>query len=521
MEISYAGVGLTLPTPELAAWLDRYLPLLDTRDIQPPSRWPGANLNRLTWVDPPDYPCQRVSQLFWPCGAARWAVGRFLTTGDNLKKIRDKVAPSGNYKADDLILDVQPEKDNAGGQQQIGTQSKVIKAKMWLLPPRPLAGFLANIEQTGAENDLYLLTLVDERYWWQWQGTTITESMSWQSAANKGPVSVDLGMVDPDHFALEPDSGLYLNKENAALALEAVLYNVGRGLVVKFDGAYSAQTWEAARDSAKAERKLWLPVSGGAPLNPDLTLTDLAPFRRVVVPERVTVTFPPWIDGRGHYEPIQNFRSWPQSSYHLTYPIEVLTNSLPGYSQYVGSTAFKPILHTTAKAIYDDETDAEGLGPPSNDADLQKLAKRMAKDLIEHQLARLDEVYAGLVPWSNDAANDVTFICRPDLMLTRVQGRPFNSYPREFCHGTGPLASQEDSEDRRWVVRVTGPLEFGSSIYPAVVLDYTGGGFADSSTVIGLIQINGYALQTNGTGRYHAHPIPNNPGLWGTSARLC
>jgi hypothetical protein len=472
-ELSYAGVSLCVPDPGTRDRVDRMIPFCDLRDVQPPARWPGKNLRGVAWADPTAYPEPRVGQLFWPCGASRWAVGRFLATGEMVGQIQSQML-AGDYEAADLVLQA----DSAGvvdAAKATSTSPPLdavptsITAEMYLLPPRPLAGIVLDTAATGTERDLYLLTLVDVRYFWQWVTVTLGDSgagygysgssgygpspLTWAEAftacqgvlsISPDPINLDPGSIDSKYGYVEPDSALFDNEENAALVLDALLANTGRVLVAKYDGAFRVKTIKNNRDSVKTERDRWKGVrtAGGPVLNLSGTTPDS--FRKAVLPQTVQVTFPQWVNDKGYWKPDTQYRSWILDSYNGVFTEQVDMTALTDYSQYVGtSLTWTKTFHDTAKATYPNPTAVENETNPGNETQLKDLAEQLAKDYADGLISRLDEMYPGVLPWAPDGLNDVLVTYLKDTAWTRVQGRPFNHGVTEMQHGFGPLESME------------------------------------------------------------------------------
>lgn len=447
-EASYAGVGLSVPTPEFWARIDFMLSFCDVRDVQAPARWPGKNRTDLAWENPPTYPRPRIGQLFWPCGASRWAIGHFLASGSQVKQIKTQVVDGSSYIGKDLIL-------RCDGSDASNATTNSITAKMYLLPPRPLGGFNTPLDQTDAEKDSYLLTLVDIRYFWQWvpvdvDGGTEDTPQTWLDLygllATALGVTLTAGSIDSKYGVVEPDSSIFANKENTALILDAALANTGRVLAANYDGTFTIQKVIDARTAVKTTRDTWKDErqSGG----PVLTLDSATPdfWRKAVLPSTVVVTFPQWLDGVGYYKPSPQYRGWILDGYNGIYTSTVDMTALTDYSQYIGtSLTWKKTFHDTAKAIYPDATAVTDEDDPNNKTDLDDLAKQLAKDYADALIARLDESYPGMVPWTPDGLNDVLFVHQLEDSWTRVQGRPWNTGVEEMQHGFGPLPNSESS----------------------------------------------------------------------------
>lgn len=199
--VSYAGVALNTVTREAAEWVERNISLRDVLDVRPAyGRGQGRSYSHLTsqffgvasdYWSPflaswfpfyafgyyysqyqisfiaarntrpthhdfaylPDRPV-KLGSLWWPADASRWAVGHFLVSKRRLSAILPRCfrrvpgdprrGPGFRPVAQPLVLRGSRPADAVG-------------ALLYMLPPRPL---------TALGNRLYLLTLVDDRFWW-------------------------------------------------------------------------------------------------------------------------------------------------------------------------------------------------------------------------------------------------------------------------------------------------------------------------------------------------------------------
>jgi hypothetical protein len=196
---------------------------------------PGVGLGSLPWVAPRPPGPVRVGKLYWPWGAQRPAVGHYLTTTDDLTTIREAVYPTTTtVVTGDLVLDD-------------GTAS--VTAPLWMLPPRPLG-------QVGSDNGLWLLTLVDDRFWWWTKAATVAAQSTW--AALYEEIEDALGVtitVDTVPAAyLTPPADLAGRYAALPVLLDAVAASVGQRVVRAFDGTVTAQNPTTARTSWEASQ---------------------------------------------------------------------------------------------------------------------------------------------------------------------------------------------------------------------------------------------------------------------------
>jgi hypothetical protein len=188
--IKFAGYPLIMDRPDgmLSAWLDRFLPLSDLSlwGVEPENYRtyrhaggadrPAVNVGmpRMNW--PPRWKV-RLNSLYWPSGATRWAQFVGICDENTLQKILDVVeeptdsssgaAPTpGDNAPAQLILadnDVDPAQIKNDAYTIDTNDLAALSVEMYLLPPRLLQS------GPGPAQKIYLLPLVDERYWWQYR----------------------------------------------------------------------------------------------------------------------------------------------------------------------------------------------------------------------------------------------------------------------------------------------------------------------------------------------------------------
>ncbi len=210
MPISFADVPLLLPDPqgELSQWIEKYLSLRDLRlwgarplvreDLSAEPRTVDRYRVPMPQVNWPAPPAMRLNTLWWPTGATRWAAGLFLADKERLDAIVGAVGDDGGGT---LVLDEGPER-------------RSIDPWMHLLSPRRITAC--------GDSPLYLLPLVDVRYFWQLrhvrlQGqvtndTTWTQLLGLLEAAleitvSAGAIPTEYGRPDPIEWSRAGQSG--------------------------------------------------------------------------------------------------------------------------------------------------------------------------------------------------------------------------------------------------------------------------------------------------------------------------
>lgn len=239
--IKFGGVNLLMPDPwgAFGPWLDQYLPLEDMRLFGPSASMNGFRTGTRTqhytasvnvpvgnWPAPPR---AKLNTLYWPSGASRWAVGLFLASADQKTAVMQAVG-TGRYG--DLVL---------GTSNEATVDTGSITASMCLLAPRPLS-----VPDVG--KGLWLLPLVDQRYWWQYKdatdsmvsnGTSTTWDDMYGFLATALGVSITRASVSASYLLPDPIE-MTRRFENPAVLLDAVAWSCGQRIVRDLDGTVRA-----------------------------------------------------------------------------------------------------------------------------------------------------------------------------------------------------------------------------------------------------------------------------------------
>lgn len=191
----------------------------------------------------------KLNRYIHPTHASRWGIGYFLATSTELEKIRRKAyttTESDAYKSLPLVM---------------GNGDYKITTNLFMLPARPLF-------QIDGYEQLYLLTLVDKRwYWWEKSANiTITEgTTTWAtligSIASALGETIAVDTIDADY--LKPTDGLENAYGHLPLLLDAALTAINHVLVVKLDGSVITQTATTARTNEDVQISKWAKHAGG------------------------------------------------------------------------------------------------------------------------------------------------------------------------------------------------------------------------------------------------------------------
>ncbi len=220
------------------------------------------------------------------------------------------------------------------------------------LPPRPLT-------QTPDGPNLWLLTLVDDRYFWWFKGAvlsitagTTTWSQLYADLATALGVTIDVDTI-PSAY-LKPDADLALSYESLPTILDVVSFSVGQRIVRQLDGTVRAWNAAAARDAVTTQLDA-LPVTAklaGGVYSLGLGGSDNAG----VLPESVTTTF-------RTVDTVAGVLETDLTPYAITLASLALAD-FPGVTGFLGTK----ILHSSAIAL-----DNGGI-LPTNNSELLALA---------------------------------------------------------------------------------------------------------------------------------------------------
>ena len=360
--LTFADHPLLLPDPEgeLQDWLDKLLAAEDMRwwgdplathsnRLNPLSRQVAScEMGRYNWPAPPP---PRLNTLWVPTGATRWSVGLFLAPYETIQALSG--TQSGTLKMGDLSFTLCP------------------------LTPRPLTAY----EGDDGKKQVYLLPLVDRRYWWQFigmgdftltPGTTTWADVLTQIGTQIGmtlapPATVDSGYGFPDPVELDR------LHENCAAVLDATAASIG--LRVVYDPAadtvalHSAASCRSDLLANVATSRKPLYAAGG-----DTTSLHGA------IPAAVRVVFPRY---QNQHPQING------AIYSRTKGPTGVTATQPAGSEFV--------IFDTAQADYTVSTSST----PDNDSTLSSLVDLIAASYYDwRKEGTYDLTLRGIAPWT-------------------------------------------------------------------------------------------------------------------------
>ena len=235
--LSYAGTNLILPTGKISAWIEKNI---DPRDATPwvHRAFPGKNLTGI--AQPTGFqvpPKIEVGRLRWYTGASRWAYGHFLASANMVNTIRQVAYANGMVNALPFVMGLNQTNPD-------GSTVNNLSTTLFMLPPTPLSGY-------RGVNGLYLLTLVDKRYFW-WQqpvpasfaiGCVAHTTWNYVITQLAGAVGEKVTISNIPNAYASPDQSLALVGEVVPPVLDAACWNVGCKLVVDYLGNVYCQSY--------------------------------------------------------------------------------------------------------------------------------------------------------------------------------------------------------------------------------------------------------------------------------------
>jgi hypothetical protein len=456
-QLTYAGVPLLLdhcqgmassghvmgvPSEGGLERIERLLPKGTTRSLWPPPHR-GRNLLAVAQAEgvQEDRPI-KVGEWFYPHGAGRYSTFYGLASSSQVKEM----IRISQGRAHEFVMHATPQGAGVSGNLY------ELASDLYLLPPRPLA------EHGGKFDGLYLICLVDERYYWQNSPVTfqVFKTTTWDDlidlAAAALGIEVDYTPIEAVYQSPEPDSQLWASCDDAGTLLDAVALNLGRVFVRSLAGGYSLQTVDDARTSALASRDKVREAGGQFFVSGAGTFKtgDTRQTAKTVVPELLTFSYPKYVRGD---DPVPHFlqprgegSKWYTESYGADYKLTVSLTSGLSYSGTTGlammsGTGLSGLAGTsnahvrsTAKSVYLTEIDAADLSGnlPENYSGLVSLSLKTARDYYARQrFADADEVFAGTLAWEPDGLYDITWTYSHAAMgaHTRVQRPEWSRWP--------------------------------------------------------------------------------------------
>lgn len=433
--------------PHLMDLLDRLLPNYADRATISADGNLGRNAAALARPWPYAVMPPKVGEFFYPTGASRWGCFRGLATAEQVKAMY--TATAGGTPATFTMRGC-----------PVGQLSATftVQTNMRMLAATQLG------EHGNRYPGLYLVTLVDDRYYWQDSDITlapISATDTWATliarAATALTITLTYSTIQAAYGRPEPDSQLWTTAESAATVLDALAANIGRVLIRTLNGTYTLQTPAEAAAIATTNRNAVLNavgrLAGGDPFDSASPFGgDLGEGRNPSVPSVVRVNYPLYVTGN---DPVPHFlnprydserpTAWYSESFGSVFAVDIPVAS--GGASVSGVAGVGTVsVRDTAKALVSGEAQAQIL--PYNASGLTALAGQVAQDFYAARtLAPFDERYPGTYVWTPEGLHDIvwTYAAKAGGSSTRALPPPWNQSVREFQHGTPNLSGMGSS----------------------------------------------------------------------------
>lgn len=454
MRLRYAGVDVLLDDPDgrAAEYLRRYLSTENMRhwienpmwraDDRQAARFSSGRFVGLPTANFSEAPPVEINTLYWPSGASRWARCLLLINDEQWSSIRAEVYVRNENLA--CTLEWWDEENHATttyGPSTGTDRTPAIKTEMFCLPPRPVT--VRDWPGAGTGEKLYLLPLVDARYWWQFRAVEEFQPETWDEAftliedaiGDSGGFTIQKSTI-PWIYGRPSSVEFRRDHENAAMLLDAIAACVGHRIVRKIDGTVLSQSTTDAQTAFEANLAIVDDRTAGGEradyhppaMIPESFRTTFKQAGAWEVGEVVTKTAEQvWGDtgiarvqfGGTHVHTVDAVKSW-----HCT--AEVTTTTPAATTTPAVTTTLAPGV-TTTRAPEPWE---------------QELTRQLAIDWIDWQSRQYDITIPGLIPWTPTGYDDwiewclgrIEVIEKRRLLLasTRVQSVPPNCGTEEL-----------------------------------------------------------------------------------------
>lgn len=381
--ISYGGIPLICPDPETVARIQAAIDLdglylADQPDYTGNGDWRAADYAHDHVV--------KLGRLYWPRGASQWACGRFLATEDQLDDIREQTYDSESglvaltLKIDDGVNDP-------------------LETEMFMRPPRPL-------HQWDDGQNLYLLELVDERFFWWWQSIDHAGEVTWGGVFGAITDALDLnGRITIESTDLEdsfsgPSSVLDNHWEYLPLYFDAAAYSTQKRVVRRLDGkvfvqvAHSSDVIVNGNPDDDADKGLIgafkdsVYFGGFYNFDEDADHSDLV----TAVPDTIRMRFPTQTSDLPPSTENPPYVVYDQS-------LDDLSDDLDGFAETVVTSGVKTV-HAFLGAEMDYASNV------TNESSLTDLVKAWSVEWYKWQRSPTTIIYGGIKLWDGDGGVD-------------------------------------------------------------------------------------------------------------------
>lgn len=241
MQVTYAGVPINSYTEEMAAHVSAYCNPNEVLNFQPTA--PSHDLWPLPIPHIPPLPPVIPNILHWPSDASRFSTFFMMMDEQQVNQLRSICLT--NYGSQPQSLVFTP---NSNSQGNLDGESLTVT--MYMLPPRPLA-------QIPGFADLWLVPLVDQRYFWWFQNTNFNSFSSWASLFSQIKTNLNIVTLNqstiPTAYGTKPSQRFVMYGQPIPLYFDALAYTLGMRITVGFNGAVNVQSYDDATVVEKSQ----------------------------------------------------------------------------------------------------------------------------------------------------------------------------------------------------------------------------------------------------------------------------
>ena len=373
---------------QIADFLSERLPEIPDahpRDSENLAAWnsPRCHPARLPTPNYPDAPELIPGDIYWPTGATRWAVAEFLIDRTTAQAMASRPVPEGG-------ISQEPGPDWSSPYVSVLVRSGSVSATFRMYPVEP-----APIHWSGS---LYLLRLVDDRYFWRdrvhavgaiendqanpsvvWTRLLLSVRASLFPFREPWPLVIE-PCIPPEY--LHPDLGKLAQYERvpAADLLDALAWSVNRRVVI--------QPGEEVIYLRSAAAELPVVASNFGVPGPHV-ISAGGTRRETPLPARLAMRFDfqPTIPAAWH-SAVSDVPDNPISSDDVGMPLAALLAEATGPRDVGGQAG----VFSAARAYGTS-------GVPANAAELQTLADIYTAEWYGWRRAQYDAAFSGLKPW--------------------------------------------------------------------------------------------------------------------------
>jgi hypothetical protein len=437
--IKFGSTTLSMPDPngQLKKHVETYLRNVHRKPIGPSQASVTQRGKNILYFNHPELPETDINQLVIPTGATRWSSAYLLATDSQKAAIYTEAGLGPlilNYRSE-----VSSHRYNTSGETVRSDDRPRVLLTMWALPPLPIPPVIINTRENSLAQGFWLIPIVDERYFWQFQntglisdedftaiegyraGSTTTSTLLLEylfSKTTSGTAGFTILDLHADYDDFLPDVQTDNNYEPLAPFLESVAAQVGLTIVPNM-------TWADHQEPTSGKKFALLDPAKSLSLHADN------------------------MEGVGTLEGSLGSGS---TTENIGVPSLILGDQFqnqPGimapYRVLVANKNDEFIEVTAGSAGYTRGTVAETeivLRYAWTDTTTEALALRIATDFYARFAVQFDQTFGGVQPFQPNAFHDV-IIHRQDIgsdgiwPLTRMRSIPFGLYPEAPIIGGG------------------------------------------------------------------------------------